>query len=150
MKSTALLDTYGRHLLRELQKDARLPYAELGRRIGLSASATAERIEGMKEAGIIRGFTVDIDKGVLGIQVLAFIRMTCDGPRYQPFLNHARQVPEIRQCHHVTGGDAFVLQVETSSTEALEKLIEQLLRFGSPTTSLVLSSPVVRTGYSIE
>src|SRR5689334_25275753 len=103
----------------------------------------------MKEAGIIRGFTIEIDRQALGVEVLAFIRMTCDGPRYQPFLNHVKQIPEIRQCHHVTGGDAFFLQVETTTTEALEKLTEQLLRFGTPTTSLLLSSPVVRTSYPL-
>ena len=79
MDSTELLDSYGRQLLDELQANARLSLAELGRRIGLSPTATAERLRQMEEAGIIRGYTVEIDREALGLDVLAFIRMSCNG-----------------------------------------------------------------------
>ena len=61
MDSTALLDSYGRKLLDELQNNSRLSLAELGRRIGLSPTAAAERLKQMEEAGILHGYTVEID-----------------------------------------------------------------------------------------
>jgi Lrp/AsnC family transcriptional regulator, leucine-responsive regulatory protein len=79
MDSTALMDTYGRKLLSELQRNARLSIAELGRRIGLSPTATAERLCQMEEAGILRAYTVEIDREALGLDVMAFIRMNCNG-----------------------------------------------------------------------
>ncbi|WP_026443052.1 Lrp/AsnC family transcriptional regulator [Pseudacidobacterium ailaaui] len=149
MDSSELLDKYGRKLLEELQKDARASYAELGRRIGLSPSATAERLRRLEEAGVIRGYSVEIDRKALGHPILAIIRMTCDGPRYHPFLKFVKDLPEVRECHHVTGGDAFFLQVTTASIEELERIIERLLPYGIPTTSIVLSSPVVRRAYDV-
>ncbi len=150
MESTAILDEYGRLLLEELQRDARLSYADLGRRVGLSPSATAERMRRMEESGIIRGYTIDIDREALGLPILAILRMTCDGSRYHPFLKFVRELPEVRECHHVTGGDAFYLQIATPSIEELERIIERLLPYGIPTTSIVLSSPVVRRHHSLE
>ncbi|HYK35534.1 Lrp/AsnC family transcriptional regulator [Alloacidobacterium sp.] len=142
MDSPEILDDYSRKLLIELQRDARASYADLGRRIGLSPSATAERLRRMEDAGIIRGYSVEIDREALGLPILAIIRMTCDGPRYHPFLKFVKELPEVRECHHVTGGDAFFLQVTAASIAELEQVIERLLPYGIPTTSIVLSSPV--------
>src|ERR1700739_3690309 len=109
MDSTALMDSYGRKLLDELQANARLSVAELGRRIGLSATATAERMRQMEEIGILRGYTVEIDREVLGLEVLAFIRMSCNGPQYHRLLDYVQTLEEIRECHHLTGGDDLLL-----------------------------------------
>jgi Lrp/AsnC family transcriptional regulator, leucine-responsive regulatory protein len=149
IESTPSLDEYGRNLLQALQQDARLSYADLGRRVGLSPSATAERMRRMEEDGIIRAYTIEIDRGALGLPILAYIRMTCDGQRYQPFLKFVHSLPEVRECHHVTGGEAFFLQVTTASIAELERTIERLLPYGIPTTSIVLSSPIVRRAYEV-
>lgn len=137
-----MTDEFDRKLLIELQKDARASYADLGRRIGLSPSATAERLRRLEESGTIRSYTVEIDREALGLPILAIVRMTCDGPRYHPFLKFVKELPEVRECHHVTGGDAFFLQVTAASIAELERVIERLLPYGIPTTSIVLSSPV--------
>ncbi|WP_158749721.1 Lrp/AsnC family transcriptional regulator [Acidobacterium sp. S8] len=143
------LDPYDRNLLEELQKDARASFADLGRRIGLSASATAERLRRMEDTGVIRGYTIEMDREALGLPILAIIRMTCDGPRYHPFLKFVKELPEVRECHHVTGGDAFFLQVAAASIAGLEKVIERLLPYGIPTTSIVFSSPVERRAHDL-
>ena len=143
IESAGLLDDLGYKLLSILQKDARISYAELGRRIGLSPAATAERMRRMEEAGIIRGYRVYIDREALGFQVLAIVRLSCDGPKYRPFLNAVKSMDLIAECHHVAGGDAFILKVVAASVEELERLVEKLLDFGVPTTSVVFSSPVV-------
>jgi Lrp/AsnC family leucine-responsive transcriptional regulator len=149
MDSTALLDAYGRKLLDELQANARLSLAELGRRIGLSPTATAERHKQMEETGILAGYTIEIDREALGLEVMAFIRMSCPGQHYHRFVDYVQTLEEVRECHHLTGGDDFLLKVTTSSMADLEALIEALLPYGNPVTSLVLSTPVERRRYAV-
>jgi len=149
MDSTALLDVYGRTLLDELQANARLSLAELGRRVGLSPTAAAERLTQMEEVGILRGFTVEIDREALGLEVMAFIRMSCGGQHYHRLLEYVQTLEEVRECHHLTGDDDFLLKVTTTSMADLEALIEALLPYGNPVTSLVLSSPVERRKFAV-
>jgi Lrp/AsnC family leucine-responsive transcriptional regulator len=144
IESSALLDETGRKLLSALQENARLSYAELGRRIGLSPAATAERLKRLEEAGVITGYRVEIDREALGLPILAIIRMSCDGARYRPFLKAVKGFQNVVECHHVAGGDAFILKVVAHSVEELEGLVEKFLEHGVPTTSVVFSSPVVR------
>ena len=144
-----LIDNIARKLLDEVQKDARASYAELGRRVGLSPSATAERLRNLEEAGVIRGYHGDIDPASLGLSVTAIIRMTCDGEQYRRFVAFIETCEEVRECHHVTGGDALMIKVMLGSIEQLEQLVMKFLRFGVPTTSIVLSSPLERKQYRI-
>ena len=149
MDSTALLDGYGRKLLDELQHNARLSLAELGRRIGLSPTATAERMKQMEEAGIVHGYAAEIDREALGLEVMAFVRMSCGGQHYHRLVEYVQTLEEVRECHHLTGGDDFLLKVTTTSMAGLEALIEALLPYGNPVTSLVLSTPVERRTYAV-
>jgi Lrp/AsnC family leucine-responsive transcriptional regulator len=149
MDSTALMDVYGRKLLNELQENSRLSLAELGRRIGLSPTATAERLKQMEEVRILRGYTIEIDREALGLEVMAFIRMSCAGQNYYRLLEFVHTLEEVRECHHLTGGDDFLLKVTTTSMADLEALIEALLPYGNPVTSLVLSSPVEHRKYAV-
>jgi Lrp/AsnC family leucine-responsive transcriptional regulator len=144
-----LLDDIARKLLHELQNDARLSYAELGRRVGLSPSATAERLRHLEEAGVIRGYRADIDPQCLGLSVAAIIRMACDGEQYRRFVSFLETCEEVRECHHVTGSDALMIKVLVGSIEELEQLVMKFLRYGVPTTSIVLSSPLTRNLYRI-
>jgi Lrp/AsnC family transcriptional regulator, leucine-responsive regulatory protein len=150
VESSGLLDEVGRNLLSVLQQDARLSYAELGRRIGLSPAATAERLRRLEESGIIKGYRVELDLEALGLPVLAIVRMSCDGARYRPFLKAVETMERVVECHHVAGGDAFVLKVAAGSVRELEKVVEKLLDFGVPTTSFVFSSPVERRTLRVE
>ena len=149
MDSTSLMDSFGRSLLHELQENSRLSTAELARRVGLSPTATAERMKQMEEVGIIHGYTVDIDREALGLEVMAFVRMTCDGQHYFRLVDFVQTLEEVRECHHLTGGDAFLLKVTTTSMANLEALIEALLPYGNPVTSLVLSTPIERRKYAV-
>ena len=149
MDSTALMDVYGRKLLNELQGNSRLSLAELGRRIGLSSTATAERLKQMEEAKILQGYTIEIDREALGLEVMAFIRMSCGGQNYYRLLEFVHTLEEVRACHHLTGGDDFLLKVIITSMADLEALIEALLLYGNLVTSLVLSSPVEHRKYAV-
>ena len=138
------IDSTDRKILRELTADARLPIAELARRIGLSPSATAERLRRLESLEIIRGYRADINLQALGLAITAFVRLTCDGTRYKPFLKFLPTLDAVQECHHLTGNDAFLLKVMLASMTDLEDLIEKLLPYGSPTTSMVLSTPLER------
>ena len=138
------IDSIDRKLLRELTTDSRLAIAELARRIGLSPSTTAERLRRLESLEIIRGYRADINLQALGLTITAFVRLTCDGTRYKPFLKFLPTLDAVQECHHLTGNDAFLLKVMLASMTDLEDLIEKLLPYGSPTTSMVLSTPLER------
>jgi Lrp/AsnC family leucine-responsive transcriptional regulator len=148
--SSSHLDNIGRKLLIELQKDPRAAYAELGRRVGLSPSATAERVRRLEDAGVIRGYRLEIDPAALGYAVKAHIRMVCDGEKYRQFTQFVKTLEAVRECDHVTGGDALMMKVIVTNIEELEHLIMKLLSYGVPTTSLVLSHTVVRHEFNLE
>lgn len=148
METTVLLDSYGRKLLDELQANARLSVAELSRRIGLSPTAVTERMKQMEEDGILLGYEARVDREALGLEVMAFIRISCGGQSYQRLIAFAASLEEVRECHHLTGGDDLLLKVTALDMAHLEALIEALLPYGTPTTSLVLSSPVEHRPYA--
>jgi Lrp/AsnC family leucine-responsive transcriptional regulator len=150
MENGTNLDNIARKLLAELQKDPRASYAELGRRVGLSPSATAERVHRLEDAKVIKGYRIEIDPVALGFAVKAHIRMVCDGERYRQFTQFVKTLEAVRECDHVTGGDALMMKVIVGSIEELEQLIMKLLNYGVPTTSIVLSHTVERHEFNLE
>ena len=142
-----MLDPVGRRLLVALQDNARLSYQELAARVGLSPPAVAERMRRLEEAGIIVGYRAEVDASKLGLPITAFIRCNSPGPQVGRL---ARETPEILECHRITGGDAFILKAVVASVAHLEALIDRLLPYGQPTTSIVLSSPVPGRGIAPE
>lgn len=144
LETKKLLDEVGWRLLRELQADARLSFAELGRRVGLSLPAVAERVRRMEEAGIITGYYAEVNLPKMGRPIMAFIRMAVPRERYPAFTALIRDLPEVLEGHHLSGSEAFILKVALTSIPHLEALIDQLSEYGQTTTSVVLSSPVTR------
>ena len=138
------IDFIDKKILQALTSDARISYAELGREVGLSPSAATERVRQLESLGFIKGYRVEIDWQALGFPLTAFVRLTCDGARYRPFLKFLPTLDAVQECHHLTGGDAFLLKVALRSVAQLEDLIEKLLPYGVPTTSMVLSTPLKR------
>jgi Lrp/AsnC family transcriptional regulator, leucine-responsive regulatory protein len=138
------LDPINRNIVCLLAGDARLSYAELGRKVGLSPSAVVERVHQLESEGVILGYHAQLDAKAFGYSVVAFIRLTCDNNHYRPFLKFLPTIDAVQECHHITGGDAFLIKVTLPSIDLLEPLIERLLPYGMPTTSMVLSTPVSR------
>ncbi len=136
------LDDVDWHILSELQKDARLTYAEIGRRVGLSSPAVAERVHRLEEAGVITGYSANVDVTKLGLPLVAILRVRYPGDRYKQILKLVRNCPSVLSCDHVTGDDCVIIRLATASTADLEQLIGQFGAYGQTTTSIVLSSPV--------
>ncbi len=139
-----LLDPLGWKLLTELQGDARISFAELGRRVGLSTPAVAERVRRMEDEGIIRAYRAEIDPSSVGLPITAFIRMSIVGNVLAKLTERVHTMPEIVECHRGTGEDSFILKVNVVSVEQLKDVIDRLTPFGTTSTSLVLSSLIER------
>ncbi len=136
------LDDIGWALLRELQGSARLSYSELGRRVGLTPPAVADRIRRMEEAGIIRGYRLDVDLARLGLPLTALIRVTHRGVNCLELGRIVSEYPEVLECHRITGAESYIMKVAVRSVGHLQELIDRLMPYGETVTSIVLSSPV--------
>jgi Lrp/AsnC family transcriptional regulator, leucine-responsive regulatory protein len=145
----ALLDPTGVAILEELQRDARVSYSELARRIGLSTPATVERIRKLEDAGIIAGYGVRLNLEALGFGVTALIEVKTDPTRYERVREFARTTLEVRECYFVTGESSFVTRVVVRNIGELQALIERIGLFGSTRTSLALSSPILKDQFDV-
>ncbi|MBI3507951.1 MAG: Lrp/AsnC family transcriptional regulator [Proteobacteria bacterium] len=133
-------------LLEALQEDARASLAELGRKIGLSISATNERVKKLVAAGIVRGWHVRLDPDRLGYPVLAMVAVALDRPDSATgFVAAACDVAEVQECHQVEGAWNFMLKVRARDVRHLESFVASQIRpisgvTGTQTT-VVLTSP---------
>jgi Lrp/AsnC family leucine-responsive transcriptional regulator len=143
-ESDRLLDEVGWRILVELQRDGRISYSELGRRVSLTPPAVAERIRRMEDAGIIRGHRVDIDPEKVGLPITAIVRITARGEKACAELGRilAEKFPEVVECHRITGSESHVAKVLVRSVPDLQGVIDRLMPYGETITSIVLSSPV--------
>ncbi|HJU70486.1 MAG TPA: Lrp/AsnC family transcriptional regulator [Paucimonas sp.] len=137
------LDAMDAKILDILQADARTTLAGIGRRIHMSQPAVAERVKRMENAGIIAGYHARINPAALGYGITAFIRVARRA-HDTPVEAVAAQLPEIIECHSITGDDCSILKVVAASVAELEKVIVELARCGVTSTSLILSSHIER------
>ena len=133
-------DTVDSAILAELQADARLPFAELGRRVSLSTPAVIERVRKLEDSGAIRGYHAQVDPVAVGLPLRAFIKVTIAGDKLERFAAVARRVPEVRECHRVTGAESFIVQVAVRDVAHLEQVIDSLAPYVATQTSIVLAS----------
>src|SRR5579863_4796442 len=139
---TSPMDAIQWHILEELQQNARLSFAELGRRVGLTLPAVAERVRKLEDAGIITGFRAEVNPAKIGLPITAFIRIGVVGNVFSRIAKAVRDMPEVLECHRGTGADSFTLKVAVESVEHLERLIDNLTPFGTTSTSIILSTLV--------
>ena len=129
-------------LLLELQQNARTSYSELGRRVGLTAPAVAERVHRLEETGIIKGYRVDLDVERLGYTVTAVIRLQIPEGGCAPASPASPPSSRVHECYRVTGSNSYVLKVVLPSIRHLKSLIDRLATHGTTITSIVLSTPL--------
>jgi len=143
---TRLLDETNLRVLRELQADGRIGMAELGRRIGMSAPAVAERVQRLERAGVIAGYRAEIDPSALGFPVSAVVRIRPSPGQLQRIPEIARETVEVGECYRITGEDCYLLRLHLRSIDDLEEVLDRLTPHGLTTTSIVHSTPVPRRG----
>ncbi|MGH2782474.1 MAG: Lrp/AsnC family transcriptional regulator [Thermoleophilaceae bacterium] len=148
-RSQSSLDATNLNLLRELEADARLSLAELGRRVGLSPPAVADRLERLEQAGVIRGYRAEVDPRALGYELAVVLRIRPAPRELRKVAELAGRTPEIVECHRITGDDCYLMKGHVRDVDHLEELIDRFAIYGQTTTSIVQSSPVPRRGLPV-
>jgi len=143
------IDPVNVRLLGELQADARLSVAELGRRVGLSAPAVAERLQRLQDDGVITGFRTDVDPRALGYALSVVLRVRPAPRQLAEVAEVARESSEIVECHRITGEDCFFMKLHVRDVDHLEEVIDRFVPYGQTTTSIVQSSPVPGRGLDL-
>lgn len=136
------LDDVGIRLLNELSADPRASAAELGRRLQMSPPAIRERVARLEEAGVIRGYRLDVDPAALGLPVTAWVRIRPGMGQLLKVAELAERTPQVSECHRISGEDCFLMKVHVPAIEALEDVLDQFLLYGQTTSSFIVASPV--------
>jgi Lrp/AsnC family leucine-responsive transcriptional regulator len=138
------LDTTDINLLQELEIDARLSLAELGRRVGLSPPSVADRLERLEEAGVITGYRAEVDPRALGYELAVVLRIRPAPRELKKVAELAERTPEVVECHRITGDDCYLMKAHVRDVDHMEEVIDRFAIYGQTTTSIVQSSPVAR------
>jgi Lrp/AsnC family transcriptional regulator, leucine-responsive regulatory protein len=146
---SSLLDDINRQVLRALQADPRITMASLARQVGMSAPAVTERVQRLEEAGIIAGYRLEVSPAALGLPVTAFARIRPIGGQLAKIADLAAALPEVSECHRITGEDCFLVKLHAPAVEDLERVLDQFLVYGQTVTSIVVSSPVPPRGLPV-
>lgn len=151
------LDDVDRAILRELQSDGRISNLDLSRRIDLSPPATHARVRRLERTGLIRGYVAIIDRELAGFDLLCFVSVGMQLHQLEHigrFRTLIREMPEVLECHHLTGEYDYLLKVALKNRRDLERFaVEKLTPIPGVArihTSLVLSEVKATTALPIE
>ena len=138
------LDSIDVELLRILHEDARTPIAEIARALSMSAPSVSERLKRLRESGVIRSFTIEVDPALLGYELALYIRISPLPGQLSKVISVIDEMEEIVECDRITGDDCFIAKVHVRSVEEIESVTDRLNIYAKTNTSLVQSSPVTR------
>jgi len=145
----ARVDETDLRLLAELQTDARLSLAELGRRVGLSSPAVTERLQRLERDEVILGYHAELNPRALGLSLTAVIRVRPAPTQLHKVAEVADATPEVADCRRITGDDCYIMTAHIRSVEHLEEVIDRFAALGQTTTSIVQSAPVRMRGLTL-
>ncbi len=133
-----------RRIIGELVENGRLSFAELGRRVNLSPPAVAERVQRLERSGVIAGYRAEIDPKALGYPLTAIIRVKPAPGQLARIPELAAEIPQVGECHRITGEDCFYLTLHLRSIDELSETLDRFLVYGETTTSLINATPIPR------
>lgn len=139
MPSHIPLDAYDTRILAELQADARLTLAELGRRVHLSQPAVTERVRKLEAAGVITGYRATVNLAALGYGIRALVRVgRCD---YGRMVRHIEESAEIVNAWNITGEDSWLLEIAVVDVNHLDTVVTRFCALSETSTSIILKAP---------
>ncbi|MBK5508693.1 Lrp/AsnC family transcriptional regulator [Pseudomonas sp. TH15] len=136
------MDKYDRMLLSALLENGRASYAELARKVNLSAPAVAERVAKLESCGVITGYQAKVDLSKIGLPIQCVIELRLNQHGNQKTYDELIKIPQLTECHRVTGDPCVIMQAAVGSMPELEALINRVAKFGFSKTSIVLSSAI--------
>jgi Lrp/AsnC family leucine-responsive transcriptional regulator len=139
------MDEVDRAILNMLQENARVPNAEMARRVGMAPSAVLERVRRLEERGVIEGYEARLNPQALGLGALAFVFVQADDrPGPQETGEQLAEIPEVLEVHHIAGEDSYLVKVRVADTGSLGRLLRErfgaLERVRSTRTAVVLAT----------
>ncbi len=136
------MDHLDKKIINMLEDNARIPLKSLAQEVFLSSPAVSARIERLSAEGIIKSFSANVDEDKLGFPIKAFINLEMDPvlkPEFYPFIS---AIPNVLECHCVTGQYCMIMKVAFPSTSELDTFINNLQHFGKTSTQIIFSSCV--------
>ena len=138
MPAAMPLDSYDTRILAELQADARLTLAELGRRVHLSQPAVTERVRKLESAGVITGYRATVNLAALGYGIRALVRV--GRADYARIVQLLQGMPEVVNAWNITGEDSWLLEIAVTDVAHLDAVVSQLCELAETSTSIILKS----------
>ena len=136
------IDDLNWQILHHLQKNARESFANIGRKVGLTPPAVAERVKKMEDLGIVEGYGAKISYVEAGYQFKAIIMLRAFRGKLKPFLDKVKTFEEVVNCYRITGNENIIMEVVLRDQSHLEKFIDELIVYGECRTHIVLSNVV--------
>lgn len=140
-----MLDAINRKILAALQDNARISYAELGKKVHLSAPAVAERIRKLESAGVITGYSLQVNLDKVGYPIVALVQCKVYRTKEREFKALMLSYDEVIECHNVTGEQAFLVKLAVASMSQLDDILEAFIDYSDTNTMMILSTPVERS-----
>ncbi len=134
------VDLTNQEILQCLQQNARLSNAEIGRKVGLSSPAVAERIKKMEDFGILKGYRAEVSYAKIGYQLKAIVTLRAFMGRLKPFLLKVSEFREVLNCYRITGNENIIMEVVLKDQIHLQEFIDRLIPYGEVKTHIILSN----------
>jgi Lrp/AsnC family leucine-responsive transcriptional regulator len=131
-------------ILELLQHDSRMTISEIASRLNRSRSSILEHIRTMQDAGILKSFSIEVDEEKLGFGIVAFVRLQASSSHHREIVSTIDQVPEIAECHVLTGSDLLMMRVVARDMSHLRELVDGFTKWGSTTTDVIFSTVKTR------
>lgn len=124
MGSSERISTNDARILDVLQRDGRRAYADLGAEVGMSGPSAHERVKKLEARGVIKGYAAVVDPAAVGFDILAFSWITqAPGTTSNDLTDAFAGIPEIEECHHITGEADYLIKVRARDTRDLERVL---------------------------
>ncbi|HYP22961.1 MAG TPA: Lrp/AsnC family transcriptional regulator [Actinomycetota bacterium] len=146
------MDSTDRRIVALLEKDARLTYGEVGKRVGLAASSVHDRVRKLEKKGVLRGYRADVAFSSVGLPITAFVSLALRPSSPADVPARVAEFPLVESCYSVAGDNSYVLVVRAPTTSALEELLDALRAKLEVVTrsTIVLSTPFERRPMTAE
>lgn len=136
------IDDLNWRILNCLQKNARESFANIGRQVGLTPPAVAERVKKMEDMGILEGYQASLSYALTGHQLKAIITLRAFMGKLKPFLSLVPSLKEVINCYRITGNENIIMEVVLKDQFHLEQFIDKLIQYGETRTHIILSNVI--------